>query len=216
MILPFNADRLLTRVATAGLRRGASPSAPGSRPGSPVEASTPTGAGAVRRCRRGGNVPPGPQRDRLERLIATGVVGRTGTAAPRPDQRRSRLVAGVQLLVAIRSGHAAARPRLSPARRRVRSPTRCGGRRRASVSEWSLVAVHAEPFLVADDVLIDVCDEPVHLAGASMITLRDDRVATVHTYYDEGSLVEQVILRGQFDAGAEERTLPSRIEKCRL
>ena len=62
--------------------------------------------------------------------------------------------------------------------------------------EWSLVAVHAEPFLVADDVLIDVCEEPVHLTGASIVTLRDDRAAAVHTYYDEGSLVEQVILRG--------------------
>ena len=68
-------------------------------------------------------------------------------------------------------------------------------------SEWDLIAVHAEPFLVADDVLIDVCDEPVRLAGVSVIEVRGDRMATVHTYYDEGSLVEQVILANRLRAG---------------
>ena len=77
-------------------------------------------------------------------------------------------------------------------------------------SEWTLVALHADPFLVADDVLIDVSDAPVHLAGASVIELRDDRMATVHTYYDEGALVEQVILGERVAAGEGARlSLPA-------
>ena len=67
-------------------------------------------------------------------------------------------------------------------------------------AEWRLVAVQSEAFLVADDVLIDVSDEPVHLCGASVAKLRGQRIESVHTYYDEAVLVEQLILRVGGDA----------------
>ena len=99
MILPFNADRLLTRVATAGSAAG-TPSAPGSPTGSPLEAAAP----AVRDVRRfRSRQRPARSAARPPRAAdRDSRGGGTGAAAPRPDQRRRRLVAGVQLLVSVR------------------------------------------------------------------------------------------------------------------
>ncbi len=199
MILPLNADRLLARVAAASSRRGdcrppagiGDPTAPpAGGPVDPERPQLPTGA----------HLGPGPARTHLENLITTGVVGE-------PEQLRHALTDDARgwspaLSYSSRSEAVALlRDHISPllvvefAVERVwwTAPWIC--------SEWSLVAVHAEPFLVGDDLLIDVREEPVRLAGASMIEVRDGRMATVHTYYDEGSLVEQVILANRPRAG---------------
>lgn len=63
------------------------------------------------------------------------------------------------------------------------------------IAEWALRAVQAEPFFVADDWLIDVNDDPVSLVGCSIMKLHGQAIGRVHTYYDEASLIEQVVLR---------------------
>ncbi len=209
MILPFNADRLLTRVATAGSHHGEGRPLPGVALGSLVEAATAMGAvGPLPPVAsgRGGTASLLPA-NRFERLIATGVAGE-------PEQLHHSLTADAhgwspafwyssrtEAVTQLRD-HTSPLLVVDFAVDRLwwSAPWLC--------SEWSLVALHADPFLVADDVLIDVCDAPVHLAGASVIELRDDRMATVHTYYDEGALVEQVIL-GEHVAAGKEREFPS-------
>ena len=148
-----------------------------------------------------GNVPLGPQRDRLERITAACVVGE-------PEQLGEVLTSDARgwspalsywsrfEAVTLLRDHATHLlvVEFTPSVMWWIAPCVC--------AYWSLVAIHAEPLLVADDVLVDACDEPVYLSGASMITLRAERATAVDTYYDEGSLVEQVILRS--NPGREE------------
>ena len=141
-----------------------------------------------------GNVPLGPPRDRLERFTAACVVGE-------PEQLREVLTSDARgwspalsygsrsEAVTLLRDHATHLlvVEFTPEVMWWIAPCLC--------AYWSLVAIQAEPLLVADDVLVDACDEPVYLTGASMITMREERATFVATYYDEGSLVEQVILR---------------------
>ncbi len=61
-------------------------------------------------------------------------------------------------------------------------------------AEWHLEAVQTDPLLVGDDVLIEGTGRHVSLAGASVVELRGDRIAGVRTYFDDASLIEQVVL----------------------
>jgi hypothetical protein len=59
---------------------------------------------------------------------------------------------------------------------------------------WELEAVHAEAFFVGDDLLVDVVEQPVTVHGVCVAQLRDQRIATLQTYYDEALLIEHVVL----------------------
>jgi hypothetical protein len=188
MMLPFNADRPVAHVAAASGRgevsrwasaRAWSPAAV-RLSGPPIDAR-PTLSDA-------------PERERLENVIETLVVGEA-------EQLQHVLTDDAigwtpALSYATRHEALSALPaHISPLRvtefwvdRLMRAPP-------FLFAEWHLVAVPSEPFLVADDVLIDIGDEPVHLCGASVAKERGQRVESVHTYYDEAVLVEQLILR---------------------
>lgn len=61
-------------------------------------------------------------------------------------------------------------------------------------AEWHVEATVSDPMLVADDVLVEAAGRPVSLSGATVGRLRDGRLAVVHSYFDEASLIEQVVL----------------------
>ncbi|MCZ7529648.1 MAG: hypothetical protein M5U31_04495 [Acidimicrobiia bacterium] len=61
-------------------------------------------------------------------------------------------------------------------------------------AEWRLAARHVEPLLIGDDVLIEGSDAPVTLVGASIAEIRGERIAGLHTYFDDASLIEQVVM----------------------
>jgi len=66
-----------------------------------------------------------------------------------------------------------------------------GGDRVAA--EWLLTARHASPWLVGDDVLIEPTNRQVVLAGVTLARLRDDRVDQFHHYFDDTTILEQVL-----------------------
>lgn len=191
MILPFNADRPVTCVAAASrgdelpqlpLGSVGSP-APFGWPSSSPPASTGHRDGALRRVRR----------EHFEAAIEAAVVGE-------PDQLQGVLtVDAVGWSPALRYGsreEAVAALREHPAAlsvtefhivRLIRPPP-------FLVAEWHLAAVHDQAFLVADDLLIDVSQNPLHLSGTTVAKVRGTLIEAVHTYYDEASLVEQVVL----------------------
>jgi hypothetical protein len=63
-------------------------------------------------------------------------------------------------------------------------------------AEWSAEVVPTGPFLVGDDVLIDSSERRVFLVGASVVYLAGDRIAAIHTYFDDAALIEQLLLDG--------------------
>jgi hypothetical protein len=64
-------------------------------------------------------------------------------------------------------------------------------------AEWSAEVVPTGPFLVGDDVLIDSNERRVFLVGASVVYLAGDRIAAIHTYFDDASVIEQLLLDGR-------------------
>jgi hypothetical protein len=63
-----------------------------------------------------------------------------------------------------------------------------------AVAEWEVEVDVAAPLLVGDDVLVDAPDHHVMLSGASIVDLRGERISTIHTYFDDAALIEQVVL----------------------
>jgi hypothetical protein len=61
-------------------------------------------------------------------------------------------------------------------------------------AEWQLEAMQSEPLLIGDDVLIESHNRPIRLAGATVAELRFERISWVHTYFDDASLIEQVVV----------------------
>ena len=61
-------------------------------------------------------------------------------------------------------------------------------------SEWWLGARQEDPLLIGEDVLIEPTGRVIELVGATVAEVRDDRVVVAHTYFDDASLIEQIIL----------------------
>lgn len=61
-------------------------------------------------------------------------------------------------------------------------------------AEWSAEVTQSDPILVGDDVLIDSNQRRVFLVGASVLTLVGDRIAAIRTYFDDATVIEQLLL----------------------
>jgi hypothetical protein len=61
-------------------------------------------------------------------------------------------------------------------------------------AEWYAEAVPIGPLLVGEDVLIEPGHRRVSIVGATAADLVGDRIAAIHTYFDEARLIEQLIL----------------------
>ena len=60
-------------------------------------------------------------------------------------------------------------------------------------AEWRLTATQDAPLLVADDLLVEPSDRTITVAGASLATLAGDRIAQLHSYYDDAAVIEQAL-----------------------
>lgn len=191
MILPFSADRPLTRVAAASSGTALPQWPPGSV-GSLAALGRVAGAPGPS-IEGGGDDIRGSQPERFAIVIQAVVVGE-------PEQLQSALTADAigwspalsytsraEAVLSLHEHPAALSVTEFDVVRLLRpSPF--------LVAEWHLAAVHDQPFLVADDRLIDVSERPVHLHGTTVAKVRGLRIEAVHTYYDEAALVEQVLL----------------------
>lgn len=187
MIQLFNADRPISRVAA----RAVHPARPIQNRGLPwrtgrAPASLPFPSGE-------GSVDEGPHRALLEHLITTALFGDA-------DKLPTVLTddARVWSPSVCFSSAAEARSLLgdNPSTLAVSQFRfdRLSWAAPCAVAEWRLTAQHVEPLLIGDDVLIEGSDAPVTLVGASIAELRGDRIAGLHTYFDDASLIEQVVM----------------------
>jgi hypothetical protein len=61
-------------------------------------------------------------------------------------------------------------------------------------AEWNLRASLQAPLLIGDDILVEAEDGNVSLVGATVAVRCGPLLSAVHTYFDDASLIEQVIL----------------------
>ncbi len=61
-------------------------------------------------------------------------------------------------------------------------------------AEWSLRASLRTPLLVADDILVEADDRDIALGGATVAVRCGALLSSVHTYFDDATLIEQVVL----------------------
>jgi hypothetical protein len=62
-------------------------------------------------------------------------------------------------------------------------------------AEWRLSGRFTEPCFVDDDLLLEPTGRLVETAGALVVAFEGDRVASLHCYYDELALLEQLVSR---------------------
>ncbi len=60
-------------------------------------------------------------------------------------------------------------------------------------AEWVIEADHTGPFIVDEDVVVEPTGRHVQLAGATMADFRDGKIRSYRTYFDDMSLLEQII-----------------------
>jgi len=72
----------------------------------------------------------------------------------------------------------------------VRSLDEVGNR---AYAEWVLEADHTGPYVLDDDVVVEATGRRVQLAGASVADFRDGKIRSYRTYFDDLSLVEQIV-----------------------
>ncbi len=63
-----------------------------------------------------------------------------------------------------------------------------------AIAEWRLEAEHSGPLLVGDDVLVEATGRTVTLAGATFAEFSGSRIARIRHYFDDASLMEQLLL----------------------
>ncbi len=64
----------------------------------------------------------------------------------------------------------------------------------SAFAEWRVEARLATPLLIGDDLLIEPSDAAVVVDGATVVDMCDGLLCVVHTYFDDAALIEQVIL----------------------
>lgn len=60
-------------------------------------------------------------------------------------------------------------------------------------AEWVVEADHTGPFLLDEDVAVEATGRRVQLAGTTIADFRDGKIRSFRTYFDDLSLVEQIV-----------------------
>ena len=60
-------------------------------------------------------------------------------------------------------------------------------------AEWVIEADHTGPLVLDEDVVVEATGRRVQLAGATMADFRDGKIRSFRTYFDDVSLIEQII-----------------------
>lgn len=196
MLLLFNSTRL-TEVAADSVRgRHGSENPPAASPWRQAHPPSAASVGALPNCGVRENTPSaaGPIRKHLQSIIEVAVVGEPGPLGDALTEDAAGW--SPTFSFASRAEAETALQEQVPALTVLTfeldglfwaEPVAC--------AEWRLDATVADPLLVADDVLVEAQGRPLSLAGATVVRLRQGRISSVHTYYDEATLIEQVILQ---------------------
>ena len=60
-------------------------------------------------------------------------------------------------------------------------------------AEWVIEADHTGPLVLDEDVVVEATGRHVVLAGATMADFRDGKIRSFRTYFDDLSLIEQIV-----------------------
>jgi SnoaL-like polyketide cyclase len=62
-----------------------------------------------------------------------------------------------------------------------------------AIAEWRIEADHTGPFVLGADAVVEATGRHVQLAGVTIADFRGDKIRSFRSYFDDLSLVEQVI-----------------------
>jgi len=60
-------------------------------------------------------------------------------------------------------------------------------------AEWVVEADHTGPFILSEDTVLEATGRHVQLAGATVADFRDGKIRSYRTYFDDISLIEQLV-----------------------
>ena len=60
-------------------------------------------------------------------------------------------------------------------------------------AEWVIEADHTGPFVLGEDAVLEATGRRVQLAGATVADFRDGKIRSFRTYFDDVSLIEQMV-----------------------
>jgi ketosteroid isomerase-like protein len=60
-------------------------------------------------------------------------------------------------------------------------------------AEWVIEADHTGPFVLGEDAVLEATGRRVQLAGATVADFRDGKIRSFRTYFDDLSLIEQLV-----------------------
>ena len=60
-------------------------------------------------------------------------------------------------------------------------------------AEWVIEADHSGPLVLDEDVVLEATGRHVRLAGATVADFRDGKIRSFRTYFDDVSLLEQMV-----------------------
>jgi ketosteroid isomerase-like protein len=60
-------------------------------------------------------------------------------------------------------------------------------------AEWLIEADHTGPLVLDDDVVVEPTGRHVQLAGVSVADFRDGKIRSYRTYFDDLSMIEQIV-----------------------
>lgn len=60
-------------------------------------------------------------------------------------------------------------------------------------AEWLVEADHTGPLVLGEDTVLDATGRHVQLAGATVADFRDGKIRSYRTYFDDISLIEQLV-----------------------
>jgi ketosteroid isomerase-like protein len=60
-------------------------------------------------------------------------------------------------------------------------------------AEWVIEADHTGPLVLDEDVVLDATGRHVQLAGASVADFREGKIQSYRTYFDDLSMIEQIV-----------------------
>ena len=60
-------------------------------------------------------------------------------------------------------------------------------------AEWLIEADHTGPFVLGEDAALEATGRHVRLAGVTVADFRDGKIRSFRTYFDDLSLIEQIV-----------------------
>ena len=60
-------------------------------------------------------------------------------------------------------------------------------------AEWVIEADHTGPLVLGEDAVVEATGQHVQMAGATVADFRDGKIRSFRTYFDDVSLIEQLV-----------------------